>query len=1037
MKILAIRGKNLASIEEAFEIDFRKEPLRSAGIFAITGNTGSGKSTLLDALCLALFDDTPRTYGASENISVEDVPGRTLNQRDCRTILRRGAGSGYAEADFVALSGIPYRSRWQVRRAHERPDGALQNTEIRLYNLDTGTEEQGTKTELLATVSRLIGLTFEQFTRAVLLAQGDFAAFLKARQIEKAELLEKLTGTEIYSRISVKIYEYFKEAETAYDILASKMEDVEFLSDEERRNLEEERETLTPVIEELTEFINIADSELKWMERDALLEEAERNARLQWEKAGEDVLQASSRYDYISKIDKVASIGERFYLWRNTNADMEDVKKAYAAKRKEAEEGKSVLDTLNIRIEEWKKESEKLRTDWKLLSPAIEKAKEIDIRIGEARRRTYELEADYKKALEAECEAERYGKEIGDRLEEGRKKYEKLGAWFKACAIYEPAVSNIGLITTLLEDIRFAVSQQEFYAENLKNALEIYEDGIKCLEAVEVEKKRVDAMLPEEIYLWRSKLEPGTPCPVCGSTCHPFAISGNMREGGEDGERRLREEELNGMKRKIAADMERFSTRVENCKNEISRLEVRIQHYREQEKTATERVDVFLYMVSDWKKRLSEGGLKERLEKFSERWKRNREEYVRMEEMLMKTEAEAEISDREFPKIREMRMERERLFRDEKQKEEELCRERAVLLNGNSVDEVTSDYEGRKALSEDKGRRLTEEFRLVSQNRDALEGTLLRMEEEKIRLSALTERLTEEIGKWLEAEGISWEVLFELAGKDKNWVLREKEALAALKENETVCKTAFSERRKSRELHAASRIGGKSEEYDIESLTSGLEESRKRLTEINRRKAEIEMIFSEERKKRKKVELMKERLAKNAEALEHWRRLNHLLGSASGAKFKQIAQGYTLDALLVFANKHLEELSSRYKLERIPSTLALQVVDGDMLNEVRTVHSLSGGESFLLSLALALGLSSLSSNRMKVESLFIDEGFGSLDKETLNVAMDVLEGLRSQGRKIGVISHVTEMTDRINAKIRVVKSAAGKSYVRVDSPVGE
>ena len=162
-----------------------------------------------------------------------------------------------------------------------------------------------------------------------------------------------------------------------------------------------------------------------------------------------------------------------------------------------------------------------------------------------------------------------------------------------------------------------------------------------------------------------------------------------------------------------------------------------------------------------------------------------------------------------------------------------------------------------------------------------------------------------------------------------------------------------------------------------------------------------------------------------------------MLGSASGAKFQQIAQGYTLDALLVFANKHLEELSSRYKLERIPSTLALQVVDGDMLNEVRTVHSLSGGESFLLSLALALGLSSLSSNRMKVESLFIDEGFGSLDKETLNVAMDVLEGLRSQGRKIGVISHVTEMTDRINAKIRVVKSAAGKSYVRVDSPVGE
>lgn len=96
-----------------------------------------------------------------------------------------------------------------------------------------------------------------------------------------------------------------------------------------------------------------------------------------------------------------------------------------------------------------------------------------------------------------------------------------------------------------------------------------------------------------------------------------------------------------------------------------------------------------------------------------------------------------------------------------------------------------------------------------------------------------------------------------------------------------------------------------------------------------------------------------------------------------GAKFRRIAQGYTLDVLLSYANVQLRDLSRRYRLERVPETLALQVIDRDMCDEVRTVHSLSGGESFLVSLALALGLSSLSSNRMKVESLFIDEGFGS------------------------------------------------------------
>ena len=164
---------------------------------------------------------------------------------------------------------------------------------------------------------------------------------------------------------------------------------------------------------------------------------------------------------------------------------------------------------------------------------------------------------------------------------------------------------------------------------------------------------------------------------------------------------------------------------------------------------------------------------------------------------------------------------------------------------------------------------------------------------------------------------------------------------------------------------------------------------------------------------------------------ENWKKLNLLLGSANGNKFKEIAQGYTLETLLAYANKQLRELSPRYELQRIPCTLALQVIDADMLNEVRSIHSLSGGESFLISLALALGLSSLSSNRMKVESLFIDEGFGSLDSDTLRVAMDALEQLQMQGRKIGVISHVAEMTERIAVRINVIKTSNGKSEIKV------
>ena len=142
MKIVAIRGKNLASLEGEFMIDFTVEPLCSAGIFAITGSTGAGKSTLLDALCLALFDCTPRMNKAKENnVSVMDVADRGIAQNDSRSILRRGTAEGYSEVDFVALTGEVFRSRWTVRRSRGKVSGSLQKVEMTLTNLTSGVEQ--------------------------------------------------------------------------------------------------------------------------------------------------------------------------------------------------------------------------------------------------------------------------------------------------------------------------------------------------------------------------------------------------------------------------------------------------------------------------------------------------------------------------------------------------------------------------------------------------------------------------------------------------------------------------------------------------------------------------------------------------------------------------------------------------------------------------------------------------------------------------------------------------------------------------------
>jgi exonuclease SbcC len=207
MKILSIRIKNLASLEGNTEIDFTQEPLSSAGIFAITGPTGSGKSTILDALCLALYGKTPRYLQARESgIEITDTQGSAISQGDVRGILRDGTGEGFAEVDFAGVDGQRYRSTWRVRRARDKAEGSLQQYSVALKNIDTNTDIPGRKNEVLEIIERLVGLNFDQFTRSVLLAQGDFTAFLKAAKDEKSALLEKLTGTHIYSEISKQVF---------------------------------------------------------------------------------------------------------------------------------------------------------------------------------------------------------------------------------------------------------------------------------------------------------------------------------------------------------------------------------------------------------------------------------------------------------------------------------------------------------------------------------------------------------------------------------------------------------------------------------------------------------------------------------------------------------------------------------------------------------------------------------------------------------------------------------------------------------------
>jgi exonuclease SbcC len=212
---------------------------------------------------------------------------------------------------------------------------------------------------------------------------------------------------------------------------------------------------------------------------------------------------------------------------------------------------------------------------------------------------------------------------------------------------------------------------------------------------------------------------------------------------------------------------------------------------------------------------------------------------------------------------------------------------------------------------------------------------------------------------------------------------------------------------------------------DLEALAAAV-------TAAERRAAQLAATLTADAEARDRRAAALAEVAAEETAAEIDRILGDVIGSHDGKLFRSFAQSLTLDSLLAVANAHLEELAPRYQLERVPRhDLELQVIDRDLGAEVRSVQSLSGGESFLVSLALALGLSSMSAHDVRVRTLLIDEGFGTLDPATLDSALSVLDALQATGRQVGVISHVPALVERVGAHVRVVQRGGGRSEVIV------
>ena len=989
MKVLAIRGRNLASLEGEFEVDFTVEPLLSAGIFAISGPTGAGKSTILDAMCLALFARTPRTDQAKENnVKLRDVNEEVLPQSDPRFLLRRGTASGYAEVDFRALNGHRYRARWSVGRARDKENGRLQNPRVTLYNIDKEQEEQGTRSELQSRIVELIGLTFDQFTRSVLLAQNDFSTFLKAEQGEKASLLEKLTGTELYSSISRLIFEKNAVAKDAYDKIQARIQGIELLTEEAEQELQ----------------TRLKESEAAF----SALEKA---------KAEEQALQ-----------EAVKSTGQQI-------ATRQEQQKEAAGKLLRATE---LLNTARKEYEQGIQDEQRSEADFKALQQELRQARKLDVQLNEATRSAKETETRLRDALQrkkegedklkaAQTKQERSTAEIA-RLTDWRKRYaskERIAEQLSALLLHLDAASaarqtleksgkTIVSIRQTAERLAIQLKTVQQTAETKRAALQRTEESIRVSEQElkvqdqEALEKQLEAVRAErenllieqarqaasgDIMELRKKLQEGSPCPVCGSTHHPAVTHATMSEmpkqitaltlqlqqlTARKTAYTASEKQLNQLRQQLL-QLHKELTEAEQSRTDIlGRQKLAETQIVREESICAESKETLnkslsaansLFGNDEWQKGWQQDpdSFRETLTTFARGWHENTERLQQLQREQSAQKAECESFASFLPSL--IKEVEDATLRYEKNRTElsALQAERSKLLSGKPADQVEKEYSNRK-------------------------------EELKERLKRLQAVQTEQSGIADQLKGISEQIARDLEKASEDLQLRRK------------------------------ALSDWSESWNREHEGETLEML---LPRVTREKNEYAFRLRSNTENKQKIASQQKELEECRRESERWAKLNDLAGSADGAKFRRIAQGYTLDVLLNYANVQLRDLSRRYRLERVPETLALQVIDRDMCDEIRTVHSLSGGESFLVSLALALGLSSLSSNRMKVESLFIDEGFGSLDADTLRIAMDALESLRTQGRKIGVISHVQEMTERIPVQIRVSRAGNGRSYLEV------